>query len=472
MSQPTLSDILEKGEAEVEIDRYADQGKGRVDLADGTLVVAGVLPGERVRVALDPDEKAGERMEARLVEVLEPSDERRDPLCERDDVCRGCQLRHATIGEEMNYKRRAVREAVERHAGLPVDEQPEIETVAPFPLRRGDAHRMRVELVYREPESSEVEIGLATPVREALVPMGDCPALTGSTRRLVGYLEAVLEDLAEPPPDFEASDKSGETAGSGIRSIALTSPTYGRGLVDVLVGGIEDTEEFLNFLECERVERFVDALVERLPEDVGLSMHGGESREVLEPPRRVRFPLARMRLVAGFGDWLPVTLEPTEALYEHVLEQLDLGGDDRILDVGCGIGSLTILGAQRAESVVGVDINRQSIEAAELNAVENDVHNVEFAPSGWEKALRELALEDRSFSVATLNPPRTTIGERALAYLAELGVERAMYLGPSVESAARDLGVLREKGWEVHHLAAANLDPATAGAMLVAKVAR
>jgi len=471
MSQYTVSDILHAETATVEIDADGRTGAGIVDLADGRLCVPGALPGERLEVAPEPEPDDNGRLYAHIVEILEAAPERRDPLCEHDDVCRGCHLRHATVAEELDFKVETVREAVAAHAGLARGEQPEVEPITPFPTKRGDAFRMRTSLTYRV-EDGDARLGIETPVLDELVPMTDCPALSGAARRLIGYIDSALDYVSAPPPAHEAPDETDTSRPPGIRHIELATPTYGRGLVDIVVGGIDDGEEFLAFLDTKRVERFLDALAERLPEDIGLAINDGETREHYEQPRRIRLPLLGLKLVAGFDDWLPTTLDPTEALYEYVLEQLDPGDADRLLDVGCGIGTLTILAAPRVASATGIDINPHSIEAAELNAVENDAAAVEFMPSGWEKALRRLALADRRFDVATINPSRSPLGERPLTYLGEMGIDRIVYIGPSPESAARDLGTLRDKGWTIDRLAAANLDPAHYRTTLVARARR
>ena len=472
MSDHTIADILAADTLVVDIDDYGRMGEGLVALADGWLRVPGALPGERVKVAPESEPDDSGHLYARKIEVLEASPERRDPLCDRDDVCRGCHLRHATVTEELDFKAETVREMIASHAGLAVEDQPEVETITPFPTRRGDAFRIRTSLSYRVDEGEGIELGLETPVRDRLVPMGDCPALSGAGRRLVGYITSTLDEIDAPPTAFTPAVRPGGSPDPGIRAFDLITPTYGRGLIDIDVGGIDDEEAFLTFLDGERVETFLDALTERLPEDIGLAIHDGETRESLKPPTRIRFPLLGLQLVAGYTDWLPTTLAPTESLYEWVLEQLDLEEGDHLLDVGCGIGTLTILAAPHVASATGIDINRHSIEAAELNAVDNGVENVEFMPSGWEKALRELKLADRRFDAATVYPTRAPLGERPLTYLGELGVKRLIYAGPSPESAARDLGTLREKGWEIDRLGAANVDPAHYRTTLVARAVR
>ena len=471
MSKLRLEEIRHEEIVEVVIDDYGYTGEGYVELEDGWLSVPGALPGERVRVAVEEGHEMSRRLFGQVTEVLEASEHRRDPLCGRDDVCRGCQLRHLTIPEELRYKQRTIREVVAKFADLSVDDQPDIEVVSPRPIRRDDAFRIRSSLTYATDDEG-FELGLVTPIRPELVPMSECPALTGAARRLVSYVGEAIEGLAERPPAWRRPTEPGEAPEIGLGHIGVASPTFGRGLVDVEVKGAASREAFDALLDRDPMVEFLNTLLETVPEDVGVSVHAGEMREQVKPPDRVRFPLHGLRLVAGFDDWIPATLKPTEVLYDRVFELLELDAEDRYLDIGCGIGTLSLLAAPECEHVTGIDINRTSVESAELNALHNDRDNTTFVPSGWEKALRQLALDGQSFDVATINPMREPLGERPLAYLSQLGVDRLVYLGPSPASAAKDIGELRDKGWRVDWLGAANIHPATYHTMLVARLER
>jgi SAM-dependent methyltransferase len=85
------------------------------------------------------------------------------------------------------------------------------------------------------------------------------------------------------------------------------------------------------------------------------------------------------------------------SLADAIREQLRLDGRGRLLDVGCGPGSLTLLLAPMFEAAVGVDADRDMIVEASRRAGETNATNVQ-----W----RQLRAEDLpadlgSFRVAT-----------------------------------------------------------------------
>lgn len=471
----TRAQILERRSLEVEIDDFGWFGEGRVRLDDGWLSVPGTLPGEVVRVQVQPEQDPGSRrLDAEVVEVMEASSDRRNPLCERDRACRGCQLRHMTVAAELEWKVRSVREAVERYAELRPADLPQVEVVTPQPIARGDAFRIRTGLSYRR-RGDDFEMGLVTPVDEGVIPMEKCPALEGPVRRLVTTVIDSLESCRVYPWDQSMVREVRQRVedieiSPGIKMIDVVSPTHGVGLVDIQITATADRDHFQREIGGEAYGPWIERLTNAVPDQVGVAISAPEHRHYAKEPRRIRVPIDKWEMEVGYDDWFHTTLKPAERVYEQTMDWLELEKGDRLVDVGCGTGTISLMVSERVDQVVGVDHNPASIEAAEINAVVHGRTNVRFEIGGWEKALRNLAMDDESFSVATINPMREPLGRRALAFLRKLGVERLVYLGPSPEAAARDIGALCEMGWELDRLAAANLHPATYHTMLMARL--
>lgn len=422
------------------------RGEGYVELEDGWLSIPGALPGERVVVEVPVADSRSRRVFGTLIEIIEPSPRRADPHCDRVSVCRGCQLRHVAMVDELAIKTETVVECVEKYGGVPREEQPPVETIAVPGATRADAFRVRTTLTVRR-TASGWETGLRAP-GDRIVPMAGCPALADTVERAVVRVDRALAAF-DPSPDHPQ-----------IRNIRVASPVHGHGYVDVLVERVE-----------ESFEPLLAALDRQLPSGFGIALSDGSSRRHYRGPRRFRLPMADLRLEVGFEDWFHATLEPAEELYAAVPAWIELQEGQRVLDAGCGIGTIGLLCARAGADVVGFDINPASVENAELNAMNNEL-SVEFRTAGWERAFRDLVLEGRQFDTVVINPMRDPLGARPLAYLEKLRAERVLYLGPSAAPAAKDLGSLREMGWTLQRLGAANLHPATYHVMLVALCGR
>ncbi|MBA2661218.1 MAG: class I SAM-dependent RNA methyltransferase [Bradymonadaceae bacterium] len=471
----TRQQVREAGEIEIRIEGYGYTGEGFVRLEDGWLSVPGALPGELVRVVVQPGQREGaRRIFARVSAVLEPSAGRRDPLCSRAAVCRGCQLRHMTVNEELTFKANAVAEVVEKYGGIARADQPEVQIITPQPIGRGDAFRIRTTLTYRRADGA-FELGLVSPGHGPLITMHDCPALTGPAQRLAGMVHKALEALDTLPWDEAmargVADQLPELATApGLALVRIAAPMHGHGFIELQLAACEEAEQFAAALENGPLKSLVEVLCARLPEQVGLAMVCGAHRRSLKAPARIILPIANRRLEVGYDDWFHANLPPAEVTYEALMGLLELGPRDRLLDLGCGIGTISLLASALVEAAVGVDINRHSIATAEINAAGNGCSNVRFVAGSWEAGLRRLLSASERFTTATINPMREPLGRRALAYLPSLGIRRLVYLGPSPVAAARDIADLRELGFELDYLAASNLHPATYHSMLVARL--
>lgn len=471
----SLAEVWEAERFEVVVEDYGFTGEGYVRLADGWLSIPGAMPGERVRVELEPGQRErSRRLFARIVEIIEASPQRRDPHCDRAAVCRGCQLRHLTIAGELAFKARAVKEVMVKFAGIAEEELPEVEVITPQPISRADGFRIRTSVKFRR-KGDGFELGLYSAAYPEFISMARCPALTGPVQRLVQSVEGALQTCARLPWDGTMAREVSEQLTHlqtelGLDSIRVVAPLHGQGLVELCLTESDDEEHFHRSLDNRVFSALVDALVKRLPEQVGLAVSSGKFRRHVKKPLRLIVPLGKLQLEVGYDDWFHATLEPAEALYETLFGLLELEGKEHFIDIGCGIGTISVMASSLVEAVVGLDINRHSIEAAEINALGNGAQNVRFVTAAWERGLRRLAASGERFDVATINPMREPLGARALAYLGLLEVKRLVYLGPSPASAARDIGVLIEKGWRLDYLGAANLHPATYHTMLVGRL--
>lgn len=441
----TLEQTIERGRFEVSIEGMGYQGEGWVRLADGWLSIRGALPGERVEVSVEPQPTGSRRIWGRLERVLAAADRRSDPHCDRASYCRGCQLRHVSMTDELGIKTGTVSECLEKYAGVARRDLPEIETLSVAGATRADSFRVRSSLTVRRTDDGW-EAGIRAGPR--LVPMTDCPALADSTRRAIGRFESALR-------------ASGLDEESAIELVRVAAPVHGHGYIEVGAPGDVDLSPLLRELD------------ERLPPGFGLATYDAarDERTRVRGPERFRLPIADLRIEVGFGDWFHATLGPAEVLYDAVEEWLDVAEGERVLDAGCGVGTIGLVCAKNGALVTGFDRNPASVETAELNAMQNDLE-VRFACAGWERAFRDFALAGAQFDTVVINPMREPLGHRPLAYLPRLGVERVLYLGPSPASASKDIGILRDLGFDLVRVGAANLHPATYHVMLVAMLTR
>jgi release factor glutamine methyltransferase len=82
-----------------------------------------------------------------------------------------------------------------------------------------------------------------------------------------------------------------------------------------------------------------------------------------------------------------------------LVKNLDVRKNDRVLEIGVGSGYISLIASQKAESVLGIDINPHATRLAKINAKQNNVTNVEFITSDLFTAIRG------KFNLIIMNPP-------------------------------------------------------------------
>jgi 23S rRNA (uracil1939-C5)-methyltransferase len=169
----------------------------------------------------------------------------------------------------------------------------------------------------------------------------------------------------------------------------------------------------------------------------------GEEERVLTGDGLVRERLLGLEFEASAGAFLQTNSRQAEALYAAALEAAELRGDETVLDLYCGTGTLTLVFARAARAAVGVESLPAAVEAARRNARRNGIANAGFVAGEARRVLREWARGERPDpvrpGVVVVDPPRAGLHPRVVARVAELGPRTVVYISCNPATLARDL---------------------------------
>ena len=140
-------------------------------------------------------------------------------------------------------------------------------------------------------------------------------------------------------------------------------------------------------------------------------------------------------------DFVQINAEVNRALVAHAVAQLQVGPQDRVLDLFCGLGNFTLPLARRAREVVGVEGDAALVERARHNAALNQLGNVSFKTANLFDASIAATVLGGPFDRVLLDPPRAGALE-VLPTLAALAPRRMVYVSCHPGTLARDLDVL------------------------------
>ena len=360
----------------VEVTGYTAEGLGVARLEGRVIFIPGTIRGESWQVQLL---KVRTNVAwAKGVKLLVPSPERLEPDCPLAGRCGGCQYRHMTYREELEAKRQRVQDALTRVGGASLELPPVLG--AELPLR----YRNKVQFpVARERQG--LAVGYYRARSHDVLDVEDCLLQPEGVTALRRAFKNWMERYRVPAYD--------EGSGSGlIRHLYVRTNQKGEALCCVVANG----------RRIPHAPELVQALRQAEPALAGLVLNTNtrDTNVILGPDYRTVWgqdfleeELCGMTFRLSVPSFFQINRAQTERLYEKALEFAALTGQETVLDLYCGIGTISLALARRAGQVIGAEIVPEAIEDAEANARRNGVANVRFLCGDAGQAAFQLAQE-------------------------------------------------------------------------------
>ena len=164
----------------------------------------------------------------------------------------------------------------------------------------------------------------------------------------------------------------------------------------------------------------------------------------------------RYRISAS--SFFQVNTMGAEALVTTVLEMIEPGGEDSILDLYSGVGLFSLALAQRVRSVVAVESYSQAVSDARCNLKAAGLENCRLIEGPVHDVLEEL---NADFGAVIVDPPRSGCGKHVMNQLAALHPARIVYVSCDPATLARDARYLADRGYCLSHVLPLDLFPQT-----------
>lgn len=157
----------------------------------------------------------------------------------------------------------------------------------------------------------------------------------------------------------------------------------------------------------------------------------------------------------------------TEKLYKKAIEFASLTGNETVLDLYCGIGTIGIFAASHAKKVYGIEIVEEAIEDAKENAAINKIKNIEFLCGDVEKTLEEVLKKSGNPDVIFVDPPRRGLDTITVNTILKVKPDTIVYISCNAATMVRDLKLF-EKKYEVKKVQPVDMFPYTSHVECVA----
>ena len=162
----------------------------------------------------------------------------------------------------------------------------------------------------------------------------------------------------------------------------------------------------------------------------------------------------------------------TEVLYGTAVEYAGLTGKESVIDAYCGIGTIGLVAAPHAKSVIGVELNGDAVKDAILNAKENKFKNARFYKGDAGKFMEAMAYDKQRADVVFMDPPRSGSDKKFMDSLAKMGPKKVVYVSCNPETLARDLKHMTKLGYSVEKIQPVDMFPFTEHCEVIALLQR
>lgn len=437
-----------------------------------TVFVYGALPVDVVRLRVHKRKK--NILEAEAVELLSPSPGRRSvsshPYTENsradflsragvlsdepeDDAMTphdGFPLLAWDPAEQKAWKMRRVREALVRVGGFAASDLPEMDWIA-----ADETH-------YR----NKINLRLTPDGR-----LGDT-ARDGKVRPLSSYVIAapILEQKLQQWNALALQTPNWAKTFSAVRMVILRANEKGETLAALITDPLSSAQRKALFALLQPLSFTVLCQGQnRRPGDVRLR----EPLVYATPQKTLQTTLNGLSFTVSPPSFFQVNRFLTPALYAKALSFFSDLPDAPVLDLYCGTGTTSLLLAQQAKRVIGVEMVEAAVADARQNAARNALPNVSFIAAKAEEILPSMTadLADERLCVL-VDPPRKGLDESVRRSLLSTDLHELVYISCYPETLARDLHDFRQQGWMLDRLCVADMFPNTPQIETVVRVRR
>lgn len=413
--------------------------------ANGKAVfVAGAADGDLCTVRIIKN--AADYAVGRVEELLSPSPYRTENDCPARG-CGGCAYRHVSYPHELELKRNRVVSAF-RKAGLSLPVWPVLHT------GKTEGYRNKAQYPVAPGKNGPV-IGFFAPRSHRVVEAVNCPLLPPVFGQIAETVRKHALRFGIPAYD--------ETSGRGIlRHIYLRAAAEEKEILLTLV---------TTSLDYPHARELTEMLTARFPSLFGILLNEnrentnvilGKRYRLLSGRDHLRDRLCGIDLRITPASFYQVNHDATELLYRTAAEEAALTGNEALLDLYCGIGSIGLSMASRVRELFGIEIIESAVACARKNAEENGIRHARFA-TGDAAGTARILEEAGGFSpdVIVLDPPRRGADAETLNTVLSLAPEKLIYISCNPDTLARDMAFLLPRGYTAARAIPVDLFPRT-----------
>ena len=410
-----------------------------VEINKKKYLIHGVVDGEDILVETDGKYPS-------LSKVVSPSKERINNGCPYQKECGGCQFQHINYEYETKLKKDFLNDLFKPfHLANEIKINPMYD-----PLH----YRNKCQMTYKLSKTKKVVCGFYEEYSHNLVTVTDCPLQSSKANQIIKELNKVLTKHKIMPYDEK-------TRKGTIRHVYVR---YGFNSKEAMLVIVTNGEMFPGrnnvIKDLPKEELGIKTIVQNYnARDTSVVL--GDKEKILYGPGFIYEMVGNYKFKISSKSFFQINTIGMKKLYDIALKNAEITKNDIVIDAYCGVGTISIFASKYAKKVIGVELNRQAITDAKINAKINNITNIDFLADDATNFMTHLAKDRVHIDVVIMDPPRDGSTKQFIDAIGHLQPRKVVYVSCDPRTLKRDLYQFFENDYVLKSIEAVDMFPRT-----------
>ncbi|MCQ4727100.1 23S rRNA (uracil(1939)-C(5))-methyltransferase RlmD [Anaerotignum faecicola] len=415
----------------IDINDIGSDGQGIGKFEGFAVFVPETVVGEKIKAKILKVNKS--LAYGKVAEILRPSPNRIEPVCSAAGKCGGCSLQHIDYKAQLEFKTKRVRDTLERIGGFK-----EINVLPTVGMDNPYNYRNKAQFPVSEGKDG-VKIGFYSKRSHNVINCEKCYI----QHNINDVIIKIVRDFINKYNISVYDEKSHK----GIIRHILTRVgfTTGEIMVCLVINGVEVPQIDKLVKKLIAVEGMKSIVLNINREKTNVIL--GKNTKTVWGQSYITDYIGGVKFNISPLSFFQVNPVQTKAIYEKAVQLAGLTGNENVLDIYCGIGTISLFMAKHAKKVVGIEIIPEAIADAKNNAKMNGIENAEFLVGSAEDITPELHRVGFKPDVLVVDPPRKGCDKEVLNTIVEMAPQKVVYISCEPSTFARDLKFLVQNGY-------------------------
>ena len=395
---------------------------------------------------------------ARIEEILKPSPRRIEPVCKHFRRCGGCAFQHVSYEHEKELKRRSVAGFLQKEGLFDLSVSHVLSTECM------EGYRNKAQFPVALDETGRVICSFYAPKTHKVCSLDECsiqnPLFIPIAKRVCAFLT-----------DHRVPVYCEETGQGLVRHIYLRIAQSTGQMMLALV---------LSKNDFPQTDAFVSWMTQAFPQisSICFNIQPQKNNVILGKEvihlygdEKITDVFCNRKLMISPLSFYQVNHDAAELLYQTAFSMSDLCEFDRIIDLYCGIGSIS-LSAEATCPITGIEIIPEAVKDANENAKLNGVNSANYICGDATDAFRLIRETNAKNPLLILDPPRKGLHADLIEEISRHFLQNVLYISCGPDTFARDLALFKKQGYEISSVQPVDLFPRTAHVECIAFLTR